>query len=203
MEVFRKRLSEWPESELQEWRENTQDYRNLYAKAKDIHLAVSPRTANLLYVLAKARRARTIVEFGTSFGYSTLHLAAALKDNGGGRLISTEFEPSKVAQARRTLEKAELSEIVEIREGDALDTLAHDLPDRVDFVFLDGAGTLYRTITELLEPRLSPDAVVVADNAHGAEDYLAHVRSPGRYVSTSPDRDIELSLWLRPTSDAG
>ena len=76
------------------------DYRAFYSRAKDIHMAVSPETGVLLYMLARGNAARTIVEFGTSFGISTIHLAAALRDNGGGRLIGTEFEPSKLAHAR-------------------------------------------------------------------------------------------------------
>ena len=65
-------------------------YRALYSRMKDIHLAVSRETGILLYMLARAIRARSIVEFGTSFGISTLHLAAALKDNGGGRVIGSD-----------------------------------------------------------------------------------------------------------------
>ena len=76
------------------------DYRDLYGRLKDVPLPVSRETGALLYMLARGFGARTIVEFGTSFGISTLHLAAALRDNGGGRLITSEFEPSKVARAR-------------------------------------------------------------------------------------------------------
>ena len=64
------------------------DYRERYARMKDIHLAVSKDTGILLYMLARFTGARSIIEFGTSFGISTLHLAAALRDNGGGHLIS-------------------------------------------------------------------------------------------------------------------
>src|ERR1700722_8338128 len=71
-----------------------ENYRAFYGSLKEFHLAVSRETATLLYMLARSCRARTIVEFGTSFGVSTLHLAAALKDNGGGRLLSAEFEPA-------------------------------------------------------------------------------------------------------------
>jgi predicted O-methyltransferase YrrM len=76
------------------------DYRGFYTLAKDAYLAVSRDTAELLYILVRATGARSIVEFGTSFGISTLHLAAGLRDNGGGRVITTEFEPSKAARAR-------------------------------------------------------------------------------------------------------
>lgn len=79
------------------------EYLDFYGRLKDAPLAVSRETGALLYVLARACGARNVVEFGTSFGISTLHLAAALRDGGGGHLITTEFEPSKVARARDNL----------------------------------------------------------------------------------------------------
>ena len=93
------------------------DYREFYTRMKDAHLAVSRATGALLYMLARSTAARTIVEFGTSFGISTLHLAAALRDNGGGRLITSEFEPSKVARARENFVAGGLSDLIEIRGG--------------------------------------------------------------------------------------
>lgn len=108
------------------------EYLDLYARLKDLWLPVSREAGHLLYMLARSTRARDIVEFGTSFGISTLHLAAALRDNGGGRLITTEFEPSKVARARRHLTEGGLIDLVEMREGDALQTLAVDLPETID-----------------------------------------------------------------------
>ena len=79
------------------------DYLKYYGLLKYQPLAVSRDTGTLLYMLARAIGARSIVEFGTSFGISTLHLAAALRDNGGGRLIGSEFEPSKIKRARENL----------------------------------------------------------------------------------------------------
>src|SRR5436190_20690034 len=125
-------------------------YLDFYGRLKDFPLAVSRETGALLYMLARSSGARTIVEFGTSFGRSTLHLAAALRDNGRGRLITSEFEPSKVARARKNLTAGRLVDLVEIREGDALKTLAVDLPDRIDLVLLDGAKGLYPEILGLL-----------------------------------------------------
>ena len=90
-------------------------YRDFYGRLKDMPLAVSRETGRLLYLLARGCRARTIVEFGTSFGLSTLHLAAALRDNGGGRLITCEFEPSKVVRAQANLTAAGLADLVEFR----------------------------------------------------------------------------------------
>jgi len=174
----------------------TGDYRTLYARTKDFYLAVSPETARLLYLLVRAAKASSIVEFGTSFGISTLHLAAALKDNGGGHLIGTEFETAKAAKARDNIAAAGLEDLVEIREGDALETL-RDLPPRIDFVLLDGAKSLYPRILALLEPRFVPGTLVVADNADQSAAYLARVRdAAGGYLSLPFDTDVEVSLRL-------
>ncbi|RXG89474.1 O-methyltransferase [Bradyrhizobium zhanjiangense] len=172
-------------------------YRDLYGRLKDAPLAVSRETGTLLYMLARSSHARTIVEFGTSFGISTLHLAAALRDNGGGRLITSEFEPSKAARARDNLSAGGVIDLVEIREGDALKTLSTDLPDTIDLVLLDGAKALYSDILDLLEGHLRPGAIIVADNADDSPDYLARVRAPGSgYMSTAFAEDVELSMRI-------
>lgn len=171
------------------------DYATLYGRLKDYALAVSPETGALLYVLARGCRARTIIEFGTSFGISTLHLAAALRDNGGGRLITTEFEHAKLVRAEANLEAGDLVDLVEFREGDALQTLSKDLPDRIDLVLLDGAKALYADVLDRLESRLSPGALIVADNADHCPDYLARVRDPAQgYLSVTFAGDVELSM---------
>jgi predicted O-methyltransferase YrrM len=186
-----------PPQELAQLMGGTEGYQSLYKRLKDFHLAVSRETATLLYMLARSCRASAIVEFGTSFGVSTLHLAAALRDNGGGRLISTEFEPTKVAQASANLAAAGLADLVEIRSGDAVDTLARDLPERVDLVLLDGAKGLYPKILTLLGPRLRPGALVVADNADWSAEYVTLVRDPaGGYMSVPFATDVEVSLKL-------
>jgi len=173
------------------------EYRDFYGQLKDFPLAVSRETGVLLYMLARSTGARAIVEFGTSFGISTLHLAAALRDNGGGRLITSEFEPSKVARARHHLTAGGLIDLVEIREGDALQTLRVDLPDTVDLLLLDGAKGLYPEILGLVESRLRPGAFIVADNADDSPDYLAYVRAPANgYLSTPFGEDVELSMRL-------
>jgi predicted O-methyltransferase YrrM len=173
------------------------DYGELYGRMKNLPLAVSRETGALLYMLARSTSARTIVEFGTSFGISTLHLAAALRDNGGGRLITSEFEPSKAARAKANLEAAGVFDLVEIREGDALETLSVDLPETIDLVLLDGAKSLYSEILTMLESRLQPGALIVADNADMSPDYLKRVRAPGNgYMSVPFAEDVELSMRI-------
>jgi predicted O-methyltransferase YrrM len=172
-------------------------YLDLYGRLKNVPLAVSRETGALLYMLARSGGARTIIEFGTSFGISTLHLAAALRDNGGGHLITSEFEPSKVARARDNLRAGGLIDLVEFREGDALHTLSVDLPETIDLLLLDGAKALYPEILSLVESRLRPGAFIVADNADLSPDYLAHVRSPAKgYLSTPFAEDVELSMRI-------
>lgn len=173
------------------------EYLELYKLMKDLWLPVSREAGKLLYMLARNSRAKNIVEFGTSFGISALYLASALRDNGGGRLITSEFEPSKVAGATRHLTEGGLIDLVEIREGDALNTLRADLPDSIDLLLLDGAKSLYPEILDLVEARLRPGALVIADNADYCPEYLARVRSQGGpYLSVPFADDIELSIRL-------
>jgi predicted O-methyltransferase YrrM len=195
--AFAKEMAKFTPEERAAMVSSESEYRSLYSMAKDTHLAVSPETGKLLYLLARNSRARTIVEFGTSFGISTLHLAAALRDNGGGRLITSEFEPSKVSKALENIEAGGLSDLVELRAGDALQTLAKDLPEQVDLVLLDGAKALYSRILALLEPRLRSGACVVADNADWNPDYLKRMRAAdGPYVSVPFASDVEVSMKL-------
>jgi predicted O-methyltransferase YrrM len=190
-------VADLSEAERVRLRRSKTGYRDFYARLKNVPLAVSRETGALLYMLARSSRARTIVEFGTSFGISTLHLAAALRDNGGGRLIGSEFEPSKVVRARDNLTAGGLIDLVEIREGDALQTLRADLPETIDLVLLDGAKSLYPDILNLVESRLRPGALIVADNADDSPDYLVRVRSPANgYMSTPFADDVELSMRL-------
>ena len=173
------------------------DYLALFARLKDFALPVSRETGRLLYMLARSTSARTIVEFGASFGISTLHLAAALRDNGGGRLITTEFEASKVARTRDNLAIGGLLDLVEIREGDALKTLSVDLPESIDLLLLDGAKSLYTDVLSLVESRLRPGAVIVADNTDNTPEYLAYVRAPENGYLSLPFREhVELSMRI-------
>lgn len=171
------------------------EYLHFYGQLKDLPLPVSRETGRLLYMLARGSGARSIVEFGTSFGISTLHLASALRENGGGQLITCEFEPSKVARARDNLTAGGLIDLVDIREGDALQTLRTGLPDSVDLLLLDGAKALYPEVLALVEHTLKKGAFVIADNAEYSPEYLDYVRSPANgYLSVPFAEDVELSM---------
>lgn len=187
--------AEMSQDELQRLMLSKTEYVDFYERFKDLWLPVSRETGRLLYMLARTSGARSVVEFGTSFGISTLHLAAAVRDNGGGRVLTTEFEPSKVARARQHIAEAGFVDLVEVRAGDALQSLASDLPDSIDLLLLDGAKSLYAEVLALVEDRLRPGALIVADNADFSPEYLAHVRLPASgYLSVPFADDVELSM---------
>jgi predicted O-methyltransferase YrrM len=164
--------------------EERTSYRTVYRGHAAHFLAVSKAYGRFLYAIARARKATRIVEFGTSMGLSTIYLAAALRDNGGGQLIGSELEPSKVARARANLDAAGLADLVEIRQGDALETLK-DVGDEVDVLLIDGAWSLYLPVLKLIEPRLAPGAAVLGENAF-AQDYLDYVRTPTNGYLSQP-----------------
>lgn len=178
------------------------DLQGLYRAHAGHFLSVSRALGRSLYMLARARQARRIVEFGTSMGVSTIYLAAALRDLGGGHLIGTELEPGKAERARRNLEAAGLADLVELRVGDARETLAR-IEGAIDMVVLDGAFTLYLPVLKLLEPHLSRGALIFGENAFAqAGGYLDYVRDPSNgYLSQSVpfdgERGNELTIATR------
>jgi predicted O-methyltransferase YrrM len=150
-------------------------------------IPVTPEAGRLLYSLVRATRPATVVEFGMSFGISALHLASAVRDNGSGRVVTTELSADKIAAAKKTFAKTGLDDLITILEGDALSTLA-DLDGPVGVVLLDGWKELYLPVIKLLEPQLSPGALVVADNTEMADarPYLDYVRdAENGYVSVN------------------
>ena len=151
------------------------DYRAFYRTYTNNFLNVSADFGRFLYMCARARKAKRIVEFGTSFGVSTIHLACALRDGGGGHLIGSELEPTKARRARENLNDAGLAEFVEIRIGDALETLKDGIVGDVDLVFLDGAFSLYMPVLKLLEPYLRDGAFVISNALEGCVATLAGV----------------------------
>jgi predicted O-methyltransferase YrrM len=153
----------------------------------EIYMPVTPDAGRLLYALVRSSRPSTIVEFGMSLGISAIHLASAVRDNGTGRVVTTELSAAKVATAKRTFAETGLDDLITVLEGDALTTLAA-VDGPIQFVLLDGWKELYLPVTKLLEPKLSPGALIVADNTSmdDTRPYLDHVRDPANgYVSVN------------------
>jgi predicted O-methyltransferase YrrM len=142
--------------------------------------SIHPEQGDLIYLLCRGMRATRVVEFATSIGMSTLYFAAAMRDNGGGKVIGSELVPAKAATARRNLNQAGLTEYAEIREGDARQTL-RDLGGPVDFALIDGwpvneGRSLAREVIEMIAPQLRIGAYVLNDN--GETDFLDFIRDP-------------------------
>jgi len=166
----------------------------------DLLLSVGREAGILLYLLATGGQARRILELGTSYGYSTIWLAAAARATGG-KVLSLELRDFKIEHARLALTRAGLSTRVEFHAGDCIETLK-TLPGPFDFVLLDVWKDLYLPCFELVHPKLAPGAIIAADNMllpevvrPQAEKYRARVRAAGDLDSVLVDvgNGIEIS----------
>ncbi len=149
-------------------------------------VALEPPKAEFCHLICRALRAKRVVEVGTSFGVSTLYLADAIRANGGGMVIGTEYEPAKAAAARATFAEAGLAELIDLREGDLRETLKV-IEGPVDFVLMDIWTEMARPAIELIAPHLRPGAVIVADNTtrvrNAYRHFLAFVEDPKNRLS--------------------
>jgi predicted O-methyltransferase YrrM len=164
----------------------------------DKMVALEPIKAEFCAMLCRALRARRVVEIGTSFGVSTLYLADAVRANGGGVVIGTEYEPAKAAAARTTFQAAGVADLIDLREGDLRETLK-SLEGPIDFVLMDIWTEMARPALELVHPHLRPGAIVVADNTDQFREayrhFFAFVTDPknGLKTMTLPfDNGLEL-----------
>ncbi len=192
---------------IQQFLDSGADWQSVHPQQKatmlsDALLPISKDNGRFLYSVARSISAKHIVEFGTSFGISTIYLAAALHDNGGGLVISSELDSSKVAKATQNVVDAGLSEFVEIRGGDALQTLGN-LHKMIDLLFLDGWKDLYLDVLHLTLGNLRTGAVILADDINltleNTKPYLDYVRNPDNgfiSVALPIDDGIEYSVKL-------
>jgi len=177
-----------------------------------VYSAVTPERGAMLYLMARAIRARRIVEFGSSFGISTIYLATAVRDNFPGdaapsaEVIGSEMDPHKIAEGKKNVAAAGLASLIKILPGDALATLPAVVAP-IDLVFLDGRKDLYLPVLKLLEPKLRPGAVILSDNIDSfhaeVAPFLAYVQSPANgYVSSTLGFSdaMELSVFQPVTS---
>jgi predicted O-methyltransferase YrrM len=140
-------------------------------------LAVGPESGQLINILARSLKAPNILELGTSFGYSGVWLAEAARATGG-RLTTIELAPHKSTYAQEMSAKAGLAGHVDFRVGDAVEVV-ESLPGGFDFVLVDLWKDLYVPCLEAFYPKLSPGAILVADNMirPGGEDVARYARA--------------------------
>ena len=159
-----------------------------HAHYADKLVALDRDKAEFCYALCRATGARRIVELGTSFGVSTLYLAAAVRDNGGGLVIGGEHEAKKVEFARANLEAAGLSRFVDLHEGDVLEAL-ETIEGPIDFVLFDIWIEVVRPALDMLLPHLRCGSVICADNTAGTlrksyAPYFEIIENPAHRFST-------------------
>lgn len=141
---------------------------------RDKLIPVDRKQGWLIYLLCRSLKASRAVEYGTSFGVSTLYLASAVRDNGGGTVVGTEYEPTKAGAARANFEAAGLNSVIDLREGDAFETLK-DPGGPVDFFLVDGWPPSAIPIVKLMLPWLRSGAIVLCDlSGHAPSDRRAY-----------------------------
>ena len=169
---------------------------------RDVYMPITPEVGQLLYILTRSRRPQIVVEFGTSYGISGIHFAAALQDAGRGRLVTTELDAIKAGRAQENFRAAGLADLIEIRIGDAFETLKAGIEGGIDVLLLDGWKPLYLPMLKFLEPRLAPGALVIADDLAVAPEalasYVGYVRAAGSgYVSVEVPLGDRLEISVR------
>ena len=161
---------------------------------------VEPTTGRFLFSVCAPQADCEVLEIGGGRGYSTIWLAAGVRDLGG-RVLSLERDHTCIADWRRNIADAGLEETAELVEGDARETLPM-IEDGFDVVFLDAANTLYEELFQLARDKLEPGALVIADDVVLHADTLAaysqaRQADPALSSLTVPlDRGLELSVVL-------
>src|SRR5205823_7434059 len=163
--------------------------------------AVEPTTGRFLFALVAPQTDCEVLEVGGSRGYSTVWLAAGVR-NLGGRVLSVEHDPRKVEAWRQNIAEAGLEDWAALVEGDAKE-IVPAIDDVFDIVFLDAEKDDYEELFHLARTKLEPGALVVADNVLSHEETLgaysrARQADPSLLSVTVPlDRGLELSVVLR------
>ena len=145
-------------------------------------LNLEPASAQLLSILVRASGATRAVEIGTSNAYSTIWLAWSIAP-AGGRIVSIDRNPDKHALARENLSRANLLDRVELRTGDATE-IVRQIPGPYDLNFLDADRRNFPEQIQILLPKLTKKALVIADNV------LSHPEEIAEYLnlmSSLPD----------------
>jgi len=147
-------------------------------------LNTTPGDAMMLRILVESMKAKRGVEVGTANGFGAINMGIAF-ERTGGHLYTLEINPQMARQCQENLKQVGLENIVTCIEGDALKTL-ETIEGPIDFVFIDAVKRDYLKYLQLLEPKLKPGAVIVADNVirskRAMKDFLD-------YIHTSPNYD--------------
>ncbi|KAK4246084.1 S-adenosyl-L-methionine-dependent methyltransferase [Corynascus novoguineensis] len=183
---------------------------------RDKFVALEEDKCHFVYLLARSSGALNVVEAGTSFGVSTIYLALAVGQNVAshkalgkdvsGKVIATEKEPTKAARAREHWAEAgdEVASVIELREGDLLETLKRDdMPEQVDFLLLDIWTPMALPTLKIVKSRLKKGAIVLADNTTMSrplyKEYLDYIHDPANGFKTTEipySGGLQMSVYL-------
>jgi predicted O-methyltransferase YrrM len=147
-------------------------------------LEVGEAVAALMHILAREAKAKTILEVGTSYGYSTIWLADAARATKG-KVITLDINAQKQAYARGMVERAGLADYVVFRCGDALE-LIDEMKETVDFVLIDLWKDVYIPCFDRVMKKASPGAIIVADNMIFPPDNQAMAAAYREHVRKQP-----------------
>jgi len=128
-------------------------------------ISVSANQGKFLHVLARMCRAKKILEIGTLAAYSTIWMARALPQDG--KLITLEFDPNHARVAKKNIERAGLTKLVDVRIGKAIEILPQLLDDSegpFDMIFIDADKTPYTEYFQWSLKLAHPGTLIVADN---------------------------------------
>jgi predicted O-methyltransferase YrrM len=153
-------------------------------------LEVGEAVASLMHILVREAKAKTILEVGTSYGYSTIWFADAARVTGG-KVITLDVNAQKQAHARGMLKRAGLLDFVVFRCGDALE-LIDQMKETVDFVLIDLWKDLYIPCFDRVIRKASPGALIIADNMIFPPDNQAMASAYRAHVRGQPDFDSVL-----------
>ncbi len=173
-------------------------------------LAIGRNTGIFYNILLKSKDAKKILEIGMSAGYSTIWFAEAISKKTGGKIITIDQDKKKIERAKRNFEDAGLSDLIDIRHGDALEVLLNiknefNSSEFFDFVFIDADKERYIQYFDVILPMVKPGGLIGADNILFPERfqkftnlYVKHVRNNPkiRSVTIPIDNGEELSLKL-------
>ncbi|APA65907.1 O-methyltransferase [Maribacter sp. 1_2014MBL_MicDiv] len=151
---------------------------------KDTYLAISKKQGEDIVHLIKENRIKNVVEFGSSFGISTLYLAEGILETNGS-IVTTELIDSKAKKAIENFKNAGVDHLIEMRIGDAMETLK-GYAEPIDLLFLDGWKDLYLSLFLMLEPNFHSKTIVYVDNAemHDTKRFLKAIQQTNKYHLT-------------------
>ena len=174
-----------------ETQSNLEKTRQISVEAQDRMLAITKETGELLNILLRIKKAKTMLEIGTSTGYSTIWCADAIKDQYG-KIITIEQNHSKVIRAKTNFDKAQLEDVITIKEGIAMQILNEFNLDKkykeyFDFVLIDADKENVIEYFELILPMVSVGGIIVTDNMLYPEKYRKQMQRLSEHIKKHQD----------------